>query len=309
METLITGVKEKQLNPPRGKNLVFQRLHLEDAIIRRTVLGQPLNVGDPSDPEWCAYANYLAALLDANIRSDASEELRALAPWVAALASGIPVPGYPYCTDLRVLFSFPSLDPTHNALALINTCRNTVTPPPNTSTQPSQIDAVTAHFDGHRPGAELRLRTIVAPRKTGAQPQPLTLLDDGCYQTALRLPLDKSEPPKAYLLCEAADELWIRWLRDSLIGLPPRSIECNGKILPAGKLLPQLIDAVALPDSEQVVAVFRAVMMELWPPQAAGWLVKAPRLRGADQLIRKVLSGAKGSAGFERLSEVTAHLL
>jgi hypothetical protein len=145
-------------------------------------------------------------------------------------------------------------------------------------------------------------------KSLGQPPKPVTTLDDGHFRTAIRIPFEGG-CPEAYLRQHAHDELWIRWLRDALLGIPLRDVVSDGKVLPAAKLLPIIIARAALPLAEHVYPVFSAVMNQLWPPEAAKWLSQAPRLTEANGLIKQALAHASSYQGFEYLRQVDLRLL
>ncbi len=309
METIITGTKQKQLQTRYGHNIVLLRLYLEEIIVRLTSIGRQLPLGNRQHPAWQAYGHYCAALLDASIMSDERGEWQDLQPWVGALAAGVPVPNYPYCTDLMALFSFAPLDPLHNALELVKACRQAGPPASETwSMLPLDAKDVRQHFRSAPVAPVLRLATVTLAKAPGEAPEPVSFLDDGRFRTALRIAYDGGSL-KDYVLRHASNELWVRWLRDALLGIPLRDIVAEGRTFRAIKLLPKIMETAALPLGEHVYSVFSAIMNELWPPEAGRWISQAPRLVEANALIMQALNHASAYQGFEHLREVDLRLL
>lgn len=309
METIITGKKEKQFKTRYGQNLVLLRLYLEEAIVRFSCLGQQLGVSDCSAPAWRTYAHYTSALLDATIKSGVDGALLNLEPWVDTMAAGVPVPGYPYCTDLGAFFSYAPLDPLHNAHQLVKACCQAGDPPSGTaSLLPLDAREVSRYFTSTPVAPVLRLTTVTLAKAPGETPEPVSFLDDGRFRTALRFAYDGGSL-NDYLLRHASDEVWVRWLRDALLGIPLRDIEAGGRTFRANKMLPKIMERAALPLGEHVYSAFSAIMNELWPPEAGRWISQAPRLTEANTLIKQALNHASAYQGFEHLREVDLRLL
>ena len=191
-----------------------------------------------------------------------------------ALAAGVALPECRYCTNFNDLFNGRALDPTGVTLMVVNAAMRHQ-PPKLINTAPLNTWHVHQFVESTNPDSVLRLATIES--QTNEHPM-LTCLDDGRFITVLRFHRD-GEGLVDFLARRCRDELWIRWLRDSYMGIPLRDIDAGGQRLDAMQLLPRIMENAALPLAEHVGTVFQAVAEGLWPEEAAAMIAHAPRVR------------------------------
>ena len=191
-----------------------------------------------------------------------------------ALAAGVVLPECRYCTNLDELFDSTALDPTAVTLRVVNAAKRHQ-PPKLINTAPLSTWHVHEFVESTNPGPVLSLATIET--QTDERPR-LTCLDDGRFITVMRFHRD-NEDLVDFLARSCRDELWIRWLRDSYMGIPLRDIDAGGQRLDAMQLLPRIMENAALPLAEHVGTVFQAVAEGLWPEEAAAMIAHAPRVR------------------------------